>query len=287
MMLTSNLRKTRIKLIRNIIFYIFLLFIAVGLKYHYSHARSDDLAWILGPTAHLVEYLSGIEFEKEEGSGFVNRANRVIIAPSCAGVNFLIISFCMAAFLGLHRLTSSVSKIFWLGNSAAWAYFLTIAVNAFRIVASIHIYKVNIYYHGLTPERLHRIEGVFIYFFFLCLSYMTLDKIMGFWTRNRKSDQKKYIPQHSDFLGSAHGVFIPLFWYLMICLGIPLANRAYHKNVSQFVEHCLVMLSVCMVVLLLFFLIQFGCGWIFRTIQVYRLKKTKFRSTWNVKINNQ
>lgn len=247
-----------------------VLLMAVGLKYHYSHARSDDLSWILGPTADVVEYISGIAFEKEDGAGFVNLANRIIIAPSCAGVNFLIIAFCMAAFSGLHHLKSSGLKIFWLGNSAAWAYILTIVVNAFRIVASIYMYKADIYYHGLTPERLHRIEGIFIYFFFLCLFYVMLDKTMGFCTRNRIPGHKKRIPKHWDSKKSRHALFIPLFWYLLICLGIPILNRGYPENVPQFAEHCRVVLSVCMVVFLVVFLIQSGCGWIFRKIQVYR-----------------
>jgi len=259
--------------VKNIIYYMAVLLMAVGLKYHYSHARSNDLAWILGPTAGVVEYISGIAFEKEDGAGFVNRANRIIIAPSCAGVNFLIIAFCMAAFTGLHHLNSSGSKMFWLGNSAAWAYVLTIAVNAFRIVASIYMYNADIYYHGLTPERLHRIEGIFIYLFFLCLFYVTLDKIIRFWSRDPENKQKKWICQYQNSIGSGHAPIIPLFWYLMISLGIPLLNRAYHKNGPQFVEHCLVMLCVCMVVFLVVFLIQSGCAWILRRIQVYRPRK--------------
>jgi exosortase K len=268
-----NLSQSRSGLIKNSILYMAVLLLAMGLKYHYSHARSDDLEWILGPTAGVVEYISGIAFEKEDGAGFVNRKNRIIIAPSCAGVNFLIIAFCMAAFSGLHHLKSSGLKIFWVGNSAAWAYVLTIAVNAFRIVASIYMYKADIYYYGLTPERLHRIEGIFIYLFFLCLFYMTLNKIIHFCNRDPEWKHKKWSQQHSDSIGSGHAAVIPLFWYLMISLGIPLLNRAYHKNGPQFVEHSLVILSVCMVVFLVVFLIQSSCGWIFRRIQVYRLKK--------------
>ena len=264
------LRSIRVK---NSILYMVVLLMAVGLKYHYSHARSDDLGWILGPTAGVVEYISGIAFEKEDGAGFVNRENRIIIAPSCAGVNFLIIAFCMAAFSGFHHLKSSRLKIFWLGNSAAWAYVLTIAVNAFRIVASIHMYNADIYYHGLTPERLHRIEGIFIYLFFLCLFYMALNKIIRFWSRDPENKQKKWIRQYQASIGSGHAAVIPLFWYLMISLGIPLLNRSYHKNGPQFVEHCLFILCVCMVVFLVVFLIQSSCGWIFRRIQVYRLKR--------------
>ena len=250
-----------------------VLLTAMGLKYHYSHARSDDLGWILGPTAGAVEYISGMAFEKEDGAGFVNRTNRIIIAPSCAGVNFLIIAFCMAAFSGLHHLKSSGLKIFWLGNSAAWAYGLTITVNAFRIVVSIHMYNADIYYHGLTPERLHRIAGIFIYLFFLCLFYAALNKILHLCNRDPENKQKKWCLQYQGSIGWAHAVVIPLCWYVMISLGIPLLNRAYHKNGPQFVEHSLVILSVCMVVFLVVFLIQSSCGWIFRRIQVYRLKR--------------
>ena len=249
--------------------------IAIGLKYHYSHARSGDLGWILGPTAGMVEYLSGMTFEKEDGAGFVNRENRIIIAPSCAGVNFLIIAFCMAAFSGLHHLKSSGSKICWVGNSAAWAFVLTITVNALRIVASVYIYKADIYYHGLTPERLHRIEGVFIYLFFLCLFYMALNKILDFCNRNPENKQKKWICQYQGSIGWGHAAVIPLCWYVMISLGIPLLNRAYQKNGPQFVEHSLVILSVCLVVFWVVFLIQSGCGWICRRIQLTRRSRPR------------
>ena len=85
-------------LLQNGVFYVIALLIAFGLKYHYSRASSEDLAWILRPTAGVVEQISGIHFEKEEGTGYINREHRIIIVPSCAGVNFLIIAFCMTVF---------------------------------------------------------------------------------------------------------------------------------------------------------------------------------------------
>ncbi len=88
-------------LLRNSIFYILALLIAWGLKYHYSRSGSDELAWVLAPTAGLVELISGIQFENEAHTGFVSQGSRIIIAPACAGINFLIIAFCMATFSGL------------------------------------------------------------------------------------------------------------------------------------------------------------------------------------------
>jgi len=235
------------------------LVVAVGLKYHYSRAPSDRLAWILSPTAGVVEYMSGMGFEKEHGTGFVSRGNRIIIAPSCAGVNFLIIAFSMAAFSGLHRFRSIGAQAFWLVISAAGAYFLTIAVNAVRIVASIYMATADIYSQWLTPGRLHRIEGVFIYFFALCLFSLTLEKTFRLCTPGPTQKRKKWIQQDSDSTGKFHPAVIPLFWYLLVSLGIPLLNRAYRNNGLQFVEHCLVTLAVCMVVFLSVFLIQLYC----------------------------
>ena len=240
------------------IFYMIVLLIALGLKYHYSRARSDDLGWILNPTAGMVEQTSGIRFEKEKGKGFVSREYRVVIAPSCSGVNFLIIAFCTAAFLGCYRLRSTRSKIVWLGSSAVWAYSLTIVVNTLRIIVSIYTYNANIYHGWMTPERLHRMEGVFIYFFFLYLSYSGIEKTIRLLTRHKEPEMKKRMGGHSNSIRMFHVAFIPLFWYLFISLGIPFLNGAYRKNSSQFMEHCEVVISICMVVFLFPFLIQLG-----------------------------
>ncbi len=259
--------KRRTDVVKNCIFYMAALLIAVGLKYHYSRAPSDRLAWILGPTAGVVEYMSGIGFEKEHGTGFVSRGHRIIIAPSCAGVNFLIIAFSMAAFSGLHRFRSFGAQAFWLGISAPGAYFLTIAVNAVRIVASIYMNTADIHTPWLTPGRLHRIEGVFIYFFALCLFYWTLENTFRLCTPGPGQKRKKWVQPDSDSTGKFPPAVIPLFWYLLVSLGIPLLNRAYHTNGPRFVEHCLVTLAVCMVVFLSVFLIQSCCRRVCRRIQ--------------------
>lgn len=276
-MLVHVLNKRNAAFVKSVILYMVALVIAVGLKYHYSHAHSNDLDWILGPTASLVTHLSGIRFEKTDGEGFVNHPYRVVIAPSCAGVNFLIITFCMAAFLGLNRLRSIRSKILWLGNSAVSAYFLTITINSLRIIFSVYTYHADMHYGWLTPERLHRIEGIFIYFFFLCLFYLGIDKTILFLTRNKNQEKEKKTTEHSNNTRVLHAAGIPLFWYLLVSLGIPLLNRAYHNNGPQFVEHGVVVVSVCMLVFLFLFFIQLFCTWI-----KGRICEQSKRSSFNV-----
>jgi exosortase K len=258
-MLISKCSKIKPDIIKTAAFYIVALFIAVGLKYHYSHAGSDDLGWILGPTAGVVEYSSGIRFEKEDGTGYITQNCEIIIAPSCAGVNFLIIAFCMAAFSRLPHLRYSGTKVLWLGICAASAYLLTITVNAFRIIASIYTIKADIHYQWLTPERLHRIEGIFIYFLFLCLFYSVLRKTIHLCNRNKFRKKKRGLNITSISTRTIAAAFIPFFWYGLFSMGIPFFNRAYTKNGPRFIEHCLVIFSVCLVVFLLIFLIQLCC----------------------------
>ena len=241
------------------ILYSVVLIMAMGLKYHYSNAGSDDLGWILGPTAGVVETISGIRFEKENGAGYVNPNRKIIIAPSCAGVNFLIIAFCMAAFTGLHRFRYSKAKAFWIGVCAAFTYLLTITVNALRIIASIYTIRADIHYPWMTPGQLHRIEGIFIYFLFLCLFYSILGKMIHLFSKNRRLKKEKKNNTSRFSRQTVAAALIPFFWYGLFSMGVPLINRAYHKNGLQFFEHCLVIFSVCLVVFSLIFLIRLCC----------------------------
>ena len=143
-----------------ILFYALTLLIAYGLKYHYSHAGSDDLIWMLRLTAFLVESISNIHFEREINTGFVSYDRQVIIAPSCAGINFMIIVFCLSAFSGLDKMKGSRDKHLWLGISLVFAYFYTLLVNTIRIIISIYSYETGLLQSLLSAESIHRLEGI-------------------------------------------------------------------------------------------------------------------------------
>ena len=262
--------------LQNAIFYLLALMLAIGLKYHYSRAGSDELIWILGPTAKLVEHIGGIPFESEAGAGFVNHKLRVIIAPACAGVNFLIIAFCTAVFSGLHYFKRIRSKIAWLTISALSAYLMTIAVNALRILLSIYFYNADIYSGWLTAQRVHRLEGVVIYFFFLCLFYRIMMKAAHQYLRamaNKRSiGAQRNLTLSGDNRRAGAGL-IPLFWYALITLGIPLINAAYNKDGLRFIEHGGMIIGGCLMVVAAIFLIQ--TGW--QRIKDLVTRKTGFR----------
>ena len=258
-MTAEVLNKIKRIVVQNGIFYFLALFIALGLKYHYSRADSGDLLWILGPTAGLIETVSGIQFEREANTGFVSRGYRFIIAPSCAGINFLIMAFCMAVFSGIHGIRYFSSKLLWLAVGLVSAYILTIAVNTLRIIVSIYSYNTDIYFGWLTPARVHRLEGIVIYFFFLYLFYMIIIKTLP---RIRQEFQGKEITPVSygdgqaDYFRRACSGLIPLCWYGLITLGIPLVTGAYRENMSRFSEHSWTVIGASVCILAAIFLIQ-------------------------------
>jgi len=249
--------KAKTFLLENGIFYTLGLVIALGLKYYYSGASSDALNWILVPTSRLVEYLSGIHFEKELHSGLVSHSHRYIIASSCAGINFLTIAFSTFFFSLTYRLRSIERKLLWLGISLIVTYLLTLGANALRVIAAIYLYGANIYGRWITPERIHRIEGTLIYFVVLLLAYVTVERIADQFLLNRSGQGKNTIVQRKTLLDMIYVCLIPFFCYSFIALGIPLLNVAHKLNRTKYMEHSFWVISSCLTILFLLFLILF------------------------------
>jgi exosortase K len=251
----SRIKKS---LTENGLFYAMGLILSLGLKYFYSHAGTDDLSWILVPTSRVVEHLSGIHFERDLHIGLVNHAYRFIIVPSCAGVNFLTIAFSTFFFSFVHRLKGMGLKSLWLGISAGFAYLLTLMANALRIIAAIYLYRADIYGGWMTAERIHRIEGAFIYFLFLLGAYLVVERVVQGSVLKTPGEWRSPVPEDKESIHIILGWLVPFFWYSLISLGIPFVRMAYGLDGAKFMEHFAVVTSVCLCILLLLFLILCG-----------------------------
>ncbi len=231
---------------------------AWGLKYHYSIAHAENLKWILAPTTAMVETITGDPFYFETGTGFINHDLQIIIAPACAGVNFLIAVFCMIVFCGIFKISGFKNKCIWVAGCAAGAYFATISVNAVRIWVSIATISADIHAGWFTPQRVHRMSGILIYFFFLSMFYFIIRKIIfqiqtknlekGFWKQRLKKPKK--LIRLTVPIG-----FVPLICYWMITIAVPWLNAAHKKDPAGFIEHCgMVGIGSISIFLLLLFL---------------------------------
>jgi exosortase K len=135
-----------------------------ALKRHYAQASVEGLAFILAPTAKLVELVSGVHFEFEPGSGYLSREHLFALAKPCAGVNFMVAAWGMLGFVLSRRarnLTTSARTFF---ASLALSYLAAVLVNAVRVLIAMPLAAHPFVSHFWTAARVHRVEGIVVYF---------------------------------------------------------------------------------------------------------------------------
>jgi len=218
-------------------FYAFGLLTALGLKYYYSNAAACELEWILTPVARLVGLLSGMQFQWEPAAGFVSHSREVVIAPACAGVNFLIICFATVFFTFVARLTGTAAKCRWFVVSIAAAYQVTLCANTFRIIISIYLYGAPIYDGWVTPERVHCLAGTVVYVTFLMLTFFAVELFMRRCKRPGTHGPLGVRSGATDFSYLHRTLPVPFAWYALVTVLVPLLNGAAGRSGSRFAEH--------------------------------------------------
>ena len=222
-------------LLENFIYYLVGFLLIFCLKLFYSRAASESLSWILAPTALCVSLFTGIPFTAQPGAGYVNHSLRFIIAPSCSGLQFMIVVTALLLFSFVHR---TKRKITWSLFVLCFSFLYTILVNSLRITLAIYIplyFPALTHYGVLTPERLHTLIGTVIYLSALLIAYRAGESIC-------RANTDKTTPH------SALGLFLPAFWYFFIVLGLPFLNHAYRKEREQFTEYTALIVCSCLAV---------------------------------------
>ena len=200
------------------------------LKRHYSTADAEQIRWMLQPVSGLVAWLSGSDYIWETGIGYVRADQRFTIAPACAGINFMIMTFGLTVAAFLHCGRHNIGRIVMLAGALSGAYLLSLAANASRIVLAIALYEHEVTWGWLTPERLHRLAGVVVYFGALSLYYTLLKRIIS-----RKSALFRLSPVVSSLL--------PWLWYAAGAVAVPMVNRLYRGSRQPASEHLLTVIG--------------------------------------------
>jgi exosortase K len=211
---------------------------AYGLKRFYSRALAEDLSWILVPTARAVGWLRGETLTMIPGMGWAPPDGSYVIAPACAGVNFMILVLTVSVLGFAHRLRSPGRRLSWWLASLAGAWGFTVAVNTVRILAAVELYRRDPVI-GLTPEQAHRLLGIVVYLGALWGIFQGLDRLAT--------------GQRADLLTAA--VLVPGS-YLGMTLGVPILNGTFRGTQSsgQYAEHAMMVSIVTLTLLALLFL---------------------------------
>lgn len=217
--------------------YLLALVFAAGMKYYCREADSDGLLWLLAPIAWWVRSISGITFSYEPGIGYVSHALQFILAPSCAGSQFMIICVVTLTVSFVHRMGTWKRGLGWTGFSLGISYLYTILVNGIRILLSIRIpqmlERTSFCEKWISPEQLHTLIGTTIYFTALLFIFFLADA----FTRQIADAEKMH---------SVKIYMQPVFWYAFFVIGIPFLNRMYRNNYEGFAEYARLIISVCL-----------------------------------------
>jgi exosortase K len=207
------------------------LLVMLALKRWYSLAAPDALNWLLAPTAHILAWLTPARPVWEKGTGYVDFSLGIIIAPACAGLNFMIMAFGLSCLCGIRQMRRLGPMLMWLFLSMAIAYGFAIGVNALRIGLSIWLYQAPIYSGWMTAERVHRLLGVAVYLPALCLFFRGLRPIMRAYGRRfdppDRPEERKHLP------------WLPWGWYLAGAVGVPTIHLLRASPEASYAEHCI------------------------------------------------
>ena len=234
------------KCIRRAVPYCIVIALAVALKRYYSLADAGSLVWILAPTARCVELVSGIAFTFESGTGFTNLDHRAVIAPACAGINFMIIVFCMTAFCCIGRCKRPGMRLLAVPVCFLAAYCLAVGINALRIAGAVYLYDAAVHFGWFTQERIHRLEGTTVYFAGLCGIYALLTSSFRAGSQECRRFWQKMEVNASPI--RVWRFLTPTAWYLAVTLAIPLVLGKYSFYRGELVEHGLFVCMIPMVI---------------------------------------
>ena len=141
--------------------------------------------------------------------------------------------------------------------AAVFAYLATLVANTVRISTALRLQQVPLEISWLSPNQLHRFEGIFIYFGFLLLLFMVSEKMS-----KRDGLGKEFLatssgdaPSLVNRAGIVKQSLFPLLVYYATALGIPLINGAYRQG--SFWEHSLFVLLTPLLLMLPILAFQF------------------------------
>lgn len=271
----------------NSIFYVTGFLLIFCMKYYYSRAGVPELQWLLAPTAGWVSLLSGIPFEYIREVGYINHDLKMIIAPSCSGMQFMMVTAAMLIFSFVHLSGSLFTR-----QSAATTpqeaehqscsterkrrslkcsrtgtapspgqdSVLSASLKGFAWIGSSLVlsFLFTVFVNGLRI-----ITAVYLPSFFegwqLYGSFLTPDSlhtaigtVIYFTALLTLYRLAGHLFRREAQVSLLRRCLPPVFWYFFIVLGIPFLNRAYRHGGEQFMAFAVLVTACCGGILVLY-----------------------------------
>ncbi|WP_296620372.1 exosortase K [Marivirga sp.] len=163
---------------KNIPYYLTAVGIFILLKFGFTLADNNDLAFLLKPTDKLFGFLTGSHSIYLSESGYFHEHLNIIIDKSCSGFNFWVLCFLLFTYLTVKHSDKTLSKILIIPTALIGAYLLTIFVNTSRIFASIVVQTQTESIFLNQQHIIHEAIGIITNLTFLILAYVLIEKLL-------------------------------------------------------------------------------------------------------------
>ena len=143
-------------------YYLTSIVLFILLKAVYTLTITNDLYFLLKPTNTLVSLVTNSNANYAPNTGFYHTNLNIVIDKSCSGFNFWMICFIMLTFLSIRYINKTTFKFLTIPVILIVSYFITIFVNASRILFSILI-DGQFKFFSIEKTPLHINWKVFLY----------------------------------------------------------------------------------------------------------------------------
>ena len=157
------------------VYYGGVVVVAMGMKFLHAISATDDLLWLLGPVDFIVRVFVGESSVYIPGEGYYFESAGILIDRSCAGVNFLIITFCTLTTISLPFYTKSKTRIGLFTGTLPLAYCLTVVTNASRILGALRLLSFKVRFPVIGTSWFHEAQGALFYLTSLLLCTLLLN----------------------------------------------------------------------------------------------------------------
>lgn len=157
----------------NVLFIACVLTFGIILKLLFSASATEDLLFVLSPVNAMVEMFTSSNAIYVDGKGYWYTDLNVVIDKSCAGINFLILCFCITACSTAQYYKPSVQWAL-IPFCLVLAYVLTIAANSCRIISAITLLNAQANFAWIKSPWFHEALGSIFYLTFLIAIFLVI-----------------------------------------------------------------------------------------------------------------
>lgn len=142
----------------------------------FKSLKTNDLLFILAPSAKLVSFFGGYAMEWSDLSGFQIVGKNIRIEKSCSGFVYLGMLYLLLTYSFGKNWNYYKTKIQWVIFSIPLAFLFVVGVNAARIITGIGIETFSLQNTWFPNKLFHEFIGIIYFLFGMSAVYLLLDK---------------------------------------------------------------------------------------------------------------